>query len=49
LDELAGNVTEKQREILNRASKKIKTLGDLSTELLDLAKIESGQIELKNN
>ncbi len=44
LDELAGDVTEKQREILNRASKKIKTLGNLSTELLDLAKIESGLI-----
>ena len=44
LDELAGDITEKQREILDRASKKIKTLGNLSTELLDLAKIESGLI-----
>lgn len=44
LDELAGDVTEKQREILDRASEKIKTLGNLSTELLDLAKIESGLI-----
>lgn len=38
---LAGDVTGKQREILGRASQKIKMLSKLSTELLDLAKIES--------
>ncbi|MFH2067379.1 MAG: ATP-binding protein [Pseudomonadota bacterium] len=44
LDGLAGAVTEKQKEILDRASKKINALSNLSTELLDLAKIESGLI-----
>lgn len=44
LDGLAGDVTEKQLEILGRASEKIKALNDLCTELLDLARIESGLI-----
>jgi len=44
LDGIAGDLTEKQQEILGRASDKIKALTDLSTELLDLAKIESGLI-----
>ena len=41
---IAGPVTEKQREILERTSLRIKTLSDLSADLLDLAKIESGLI-----
>ncbi|MBW1886957.1 MAG: response regulator [Deltaproteobacteria bacterium] len=44
LDGLAGDITEKQKEILGRASERIKALSDLSTELLDLARIESGLI-----
>ncbi len=44
LDGLAGNVTEKQREILERASGKILNLTNLVSELLDLARIESGLI-----
>ena len=44
LDGLAGSVSEKQQEILGRASDKIRTLSDLSTDLLDLARIESGLI-----
>lgn len=44
LDGLAGNVSEKQQEILGRASDKIRSLSDLSTDLLDLARIESGLI-----
>jgi len=44
LDGLAGDVTEKQQEILDRASGKIKALNNLCTELLDLARIESGLI-----
>jgi two-component system phosphate regulon sensor histidine kinase PhoR len=44
LDGLAGNVSEKQQEILGRASEKIRTLSDLSTDLLDLARIESGLV-----
>ncbi|MDR3567376.1 MAG: response regulator [Syntrophobacteraceae bacterium] len=41
-DGLAGEVTPKQMEILGRASEKIKSLLSLSTELLDLARVESG-------
>jgi two-component system phosphate regulon sensor histidine kinase PhoR len=44
LDGLAGEVTEKQQEILSRASDKVKSLVNLSSELLDLARIESGLI-----
>jgi two-component system phosphate regulon sensor histidine kinase PhoR len=44
LDGLAGEVTTKQQEILSRASAKIKSLVNLSTELLDLARLESGLI-----
>jgi len=44
LDGLAGEVTPKQQEILGRASQKINGLVDLASELLDLAKIESGLI-----
>lgn len=47
LDELAGDITEKQREILTRASEKIKSLIDLSSELLDLSKMESGLINME--
>jgi two-component system phosphate regulon sensor histidine kinase PhoR len=44
LDGLAGDVTNKQNEILSRASDRIKALVSMSTELLDLARIESGLI-----
>ena len=44
LDGLAGEVTERQQEILGRASEKVKSLVCLSSELLDLARIESGLI-----
>jgi signal transduction histidine kinase len=40
----AGHVTEKQEEMLDRVSEKIKSLVNLASELLDLAKIESGLI-----
>ena len=43
-DGLAGPVTDKQLEILNRASEKILNLNNLVTELLDLSRIESGLI-----
>lgn len=43
-DGLAGDVTEKQKEILERASDKILNLNNLVTELLDLSRIESGLI-----
>ncbi|MGA3112876.1 MAG: ATP-binding protein [Syntrophobacteraceae bacterium] len=39
---LAGQVNQDQKEILGRASEKIGAVLDLTTELLDLAKIESG-------
>lgn len=44
LDGLAGEVTEKQRHILERASGKINNLVNLVSELLDLARIEAGAI-----
>ncbi len=42
MDGLAGKTTMKQREILGRASEKITALTTLASELLDLARIESG-------
>jgi signal transduction histidine kinase len=47
LDGLAGEVTEKQRSILLRASEKIGNLSRLAAELLDLARIESRLITLE--
>jgi PAS domain S-box-containing protein len=47
LDGLAGEVTEKQRAILLRASEKIGNLSRLAAELLDLARIESRLITLE--
>ena len=44
LDGLAGEVTDKQREMLLRSKDKISSLTELATELLDLSKIESGLI-----
>ncbi|MCP4690839.1 MAG: cell wall metabolism sensor histidine kinase WalK, partial [Desulfobacterales bacterium] len=44
LDGLAGEVTEKQRQILERASGKIDNLVNMASELLDLSRIESGLI-----
>lgn len=46
-DGLAGDLTEKQREILGRVSEKIKGLADMSQDLLDLSRIESGLISLE--
>jgi PAS domain S-box-containing protein len=46
-DRLAGEVTEKQQELLGRISEKIKGLSDLAAELLDLSRIESGLITLE--
>ncbi|MBI5602311.1 MAG: response regulator [Deltaproteobacteria bacterium] len=47
LDGLAGDLTEKQRSILTRASQKINNLARMASELLDLARIESGLISLE--
>lgn len=44
LDGLAGQVTEKQNDILGRITERLKALSALSVELLDLARIESGLI-----
>ncbi len=44
---IAGPVTEQQQAILERTSLRIKTLSDLSADLLDLAKIESGLITME--
>lgn len=42
LDGLLGPLTEEQRGALGRVSERLKSLAYLSSELLDLAKIESG-------
>jgi two-component system, OmpR family, phosphate regulon sensor histidine kinase PhoR len=47
LDQLAGEITDRQREILTRASEKIESLVTLSSELLDLSKMESGLINVE--
>jgi len=47
MDGLAGDVSEKQMELLDRASKKINSLVAMASDLLDLAKIESGLITLE--
>jgi signal transduction histidine kinase len=47
LDGLAGQVSDKQAEILSRASEKINALIAMSGELLDLSKIESGLIHME--
>ena len=44
LDGLAGDLTEKQREILSKNYNRIESLATLTSELLDLSKIESGLI-----
>ena len=46
-DELAGDVTQKQGEILGRVSEKIEGLATLSSELLNLAKKEAGLATLE--
>lgn len=43
-DGLAGALTDKQEQILNRVSERVNGLVNLSTELLDLSKIESGTV-----
>jgi two-component system phosphate regulon sensor histidine kinase PhoR len=44
LDGLAGELTEKQADILGRSADRIRSVTALSKELLDLSKIESGLI-----
>jgi signal transduction histidine kinase len=44
LNRLAGDVTEKQEELLSRAKERIKGLLDLIKDLLDLSKIEAGRL-----
>jgi signal transduction histidine kinase/FixJ family two-component response regulator len=47
LDGLAGELTDKQRELLSRAHAKMQGLVHLINDLLDLAKIESGHRHLE--
>jgi len=46
-DELVGSVNEKQKEIIQRASLRLSALADMTTDLLDLAKIESGLLVME--
>ncbi|WP_449244163.1 response regulator [Desulfobacca acetoxidans] len=47
LDGLAGDLTEKQRELLVRAHAKIQGLLDLINELLNVARMEAGHCQLE--
>jgi signal transduction histidine kinase len=47
LEGLAGDLTERQRDLLNRSQLKIKDLLDLIADLLDVARIESCQEQEK--
>ncbi len=47
LDGLAGDLTEKQRELLTRAHAKIQGLLDLINDLLDVARMEAGHGQLE--
>ncbi|MFZ5451343.1 MAG: ATP-binding protein [Thermodesulfobacteriota bacterium] len=47
LDGLAGEVTEKQRELLSRAHAKIQGLLELINDSLDIARIEAGHRQLE--
>jgi PAS domain S-box-containing protein len=46
LDELAGPVTNKQKELLTKARENIARLKGIINELLDISRIEKGKLEL---
>ncbi|MDM8544588.1 response regulator [Desulfococcaceae bacterium HSG9] len=46
-DGLVGEINAKQKEIIQRASLRLNALADMTTDLLDLAKIESGLLVME--
>jgi len=46
-DELLGEVNARQKETIQRASLRLNALADMTTDLLDLAKIESGLLVME--
>ena len=45
MEGLVGQVTDKQRELIDRCSQKVNALAEMAGQLLDLSKIESGLSE----
>ena len=46
LDEIAGPVNEKQKDLLLKAENNIKRLKGIIDDLLDISRIESGKLKL---
>ncbi len=46
-DELLGGINEKQKQIIQRAYLRLDSLAEMTTDLLDLAKIESGLLVME--
>jgi PAS domain S-box-containing protein len=46
-DELLGEINARQKETIQRASLRLNALADMTTDLLDLAKIESGLLVME--
>ncbi len=46
-DDLLGELNEKQKAVIQRAAQRLNGLADMTTDLLDLAKIESGLVVME--
>ena len=46
LDEVVGAITDKQRDVLNKAENSVRRLKGIIDDLLDVARIETGRLKL---